>query len=464
MRQKHQQEADLLVLGEWILLSANDALQRGAIAVRDGLIVDVGPQRDVMERYRAKRVIGGADRIVAPGLINTHTHLFQTFLRGLGEGLPLRTWVERVTTPAALAMTWEDAYLSAALGLIEALHSGTTAVFEYGYAFPDPSLHEATLKAFLDVGVRGWLGIGVNDAGIEFGVHPAFIQTVDEALKKVDDLRVAMARLGQMPVQLALVSGSIRGLSSQGVRAFHGYAEANGLLYSLHLKEIPQDDETALLRFGTRAVPWLADCGVLKPNLLAVHCVWLNQEDIDLLAEGRSSVSHNPVSNMYLGAGIAPVAELLQRGIAVGLGTDGPASNNSMDMLQTLKFSILGQRARKASPDIITSRDGFRMATEDAARALGVEGLLGRIAPGYVADIVVFRTDTFQGVPCHDPYATLAFSAGCGSVETVMVGGRIVLEEGLVKTLDEADIVARASTAAKDLVQRAGIPAGVFVR
>jgi 5-methylthioadenosine/S-adenosylhomocysteine deaminase len=453
-------EADLILVGDWVLASPQTAVPNGAVAVSGGTIIQVGPQEEILRRYIPKRVLGGPKRMVTPGLINTHTHLFQSFLKGLGEGLPLRPWVERVTTPAAVAIDPEEAYLSAAIGLIEALHSGTTAVFEYGYAFPDPTAHEAVVAAFRDLGLRGWIGIGVNDAGADLGVHPRFIQPIDQAIQKVENVRQFLATCREAPLQVALVSGSVRGLSSEGLRAFHQYAEAEGLLYSLHLKETPDDDEVVLKRHGSRAVPWLEQCGVLTPSLLAVHCVWLDAGEVATLAKAGCGVSHNPVSNMYLGAGIAPVAEMLEQGMAVGLGTDGPASNNSMDILQTLKFAVLAQRARKANPNALTSKDGFYMATEGGARALRAHGFLGRLQPGYAADMTVFRIDSYDTVPCHDPYATLAFSAGPMAVETVVVQGRILLDGGRILAVDEADLIDRAARAAQNLVRRASITAG----
>ncbi len=458
---QRKREADLVVLGDWVLASHEVALPHSAVVVIGDRIVEVGPQQEVLSRYEPRRRIGGPDRIVAPGLINTHTHLFQTFLKGLGEGLALRPWVERVTTPAAVAMNYEEAYLSALVGLIEALHTGTTAVFEYGYAFPDPALHEAVASAFREIGLRGWIGIGVNDAGAEWGVHPSFIQPIDEAIRKVDNLRHTLACQKYPLLQVALVSGSVRGISSDGVKAFHRYAEENGLLYSLHLKETPQDDDVALARFGSKAVPWLEQCGVLTPTLLAVHCVWLDASEVAVLAQAACGISHNPVSNMYLGVGIAPVAEMLERGMPVGLGTDGPASNNSMDMLETLKFSVLGQRARKLAPNAVASRDGFYMATEGGAAGLGMRGRLGRLQAGCAADLAVLRMDSYDTVPCHDPYSTIAFSAGPTAVEAVVVGGRVVLDGGTITTVDEAEILHRASRAARNLIGRMPAAAGV---
>lgn len=460
MSSQVRREADLVVLGDWVLASHQVALPNSAVVVIGDRIVEVGPREEVLSRYEPRRRIGGPNRVVTPGLINTHTHLFQTFLKGLGEGLALRPWVERVTTPAAVAMNYEETYLSALVGLIEALHSGTTAVFEYGYAFPNPALHEAVASAFRDIGMRGWIGIGVNDAGADWGVHPSFIQPIDEAVRKVDNLRHTLARQPDPLLQVALVSGSVRGISSDGVKAFHRYAEEHGLLYSLHLKETPQDDEVAQARFSSKVVPWLEQCGVLTPTLLAVHCVWLDVSEVALLAQGGCGISHNPVSNMYLGVGIAPVAEMLERGMPVGLGTDGAASNNSMDMLETLKFSVLAQRARRLAPNVLASRDGFYMATEGGAAALGMKTALGRLQAGCAADVAVFRVDSYDTVPCHDPYSTIAFSAGPTAVEAVIVGGRVVLDGGNIVTVDEAEVLRRASMAARNLIERMPTAAG----
>jgi 5-methylthioadenosine/S-adenosylhomocysteine deaminase len=449
--------ATLLVFGDWLAASAGQILPGGGAVVDGDTIVEIGPAGTLLEKYPAARRYGGPGRLVLPGLINSHLHLFQTFLKGLGQGLPLRSWIQRITTPAALAMDERDVYLSAMLGLMESVHSGVTSLFEYSYAFPGLNRHEAILQAFVDVGLRGWLGLGLNDAGQEFGVHPALIQPLDVCLARADTLAGRIERVGQGRLALALTPSSLRGLSVEGLLALADYARRHELILSLHLNETNFDNEASLARAGRRAVPWLADLGVLGPEFLAAHCVQLLPEEINLLAQAGAAVVHNPVSNMYLGAGLAPVAAMRQAGLAVGLGTDGAASNNSQDMIETMKLAVLGQRLAQGHPAAFSAAEAFAMATADGSRALRREERLGRLAPGCLADLAVVRLDTSKSTPVHDPLASLVFSAGEENVETVIVGGRVILDEGRLVTVDESALLAEAQARARSLVERAGI-------
>ena len=419
-------QADYLVYGDWVVVSPEQIIDKGAVAIANGIILEVGPADKLIREYPAALRYGGANRLVLPGLINTHTHLFQTFLKGLGQGLQLRPWIQQVTTPAALAMTERDAYLSAMVGLIEAVHSGVTAVFEYSYGWQDPKLHHAILRAFVDIGLRGWLGLGLNDAGQEFGVHPAFIQPLDECLNKADHFYHQVQGEGKKLVNLALTPSSLRGLSKNGLRHLFDFAQTHQLILSLHVNETSYDNEITSTRDGIRAIPWLAEMGVLGPELLAVHCVQMDPLDIRLLAKADVKVSHNPVSNMYLGAGIAPVVAMHQTGITIGLGSDGAASNNSQDLIEAMKLAALGQRAIQGSPAIFTAAEAFGMATVEGAKALGQQGL-GRLAPNYQADLTIWRMDTPKTVPVHNPLASIVFSGGQQNVETVIVGGQVLM-------------------------------------
>lgn len=450
-------EPVLLVTGDWLVQSPEQILAGGGVAVRGDNILDVGPAHVLAEKYPSAQRYGGPGHVILPGLINTHLHLFQTLLKGLGQGLALRPWIQRVTTPAALAMSEREVYLSAVVGLMEAVHAGATSVFEYSYAFPQPDRHEAILQAFIDVGLRGWLGLGLNDAGEAFGVHPALIQPLDVCLARAETLRCQVEAGGQGRVSLALTPSSMRGLSAPGVRALADYARAHGLILSLHLNETGYDNETSLARSGLPAVAWLAELGVLGPEFLAVHCVQMTAEDIGLLAAGGGAVSHNPVSNMYLGVGLAPVIDMRQAGLAVGLGSDGAASNNSQDMIETMKIAVLGQRLNRRDPAAFSAVDAFAMATIDGAQALGQAGRLGRLAPGWQADLVTLRTGTCKTTPVHNPLASLVFSAGEENVDTVLVAGRVIMAGGRLTTLDEAALLAEAQTAACALAERAGI-------
>jgi 5-methylthioadenosine/S-adenosylhomocysteine deaminase len=450
-------EASLLVSGNWVAIAADKVVPDSTVALAGNKILEVGPTDVLVDKYPAVRQCGGSNRLILPGLINTHTHLFQTFLKGLGQGMLLRPWIRHITTPAALAMNEQDAYLSAMVGLLEAVRSGTTSVFEYSYAFPDPALHNAILQAFQDLGIRGWVGLGLNDAGETFGVNPALIQPLDECAVRIERLHQAIKRRAPDRIKLALTPSSMRGLSREGLLYLSDYSRNHDVILSLHINETDHDNQAALSRFGMGAIPWLANEGILNSRFLAVHCVHMTDEDVRLLAQTGAAVSHNPVSNMYLGVGTAPVTKMLAKGVTVGLGSDGAASNNSQNMIETLKVTALAQRVIQGRPDVITANEAVALATEGGARALGQEQWLGVLKPGYQADLAVYRLDTARTVPVHDPLAAVVFSAGEANVETVIVGGQAIFENQQFTTVDEEKLLSEAQAAARAVVAKAKI-------
>ncbi|MCC6147961.1 MAG: amidohydrolase family protein [Anaerolineaceae bacterium] len=452
-------QQDLIVLGDWVWAGPGKLMERAGVVVRSGAILEVGTQADLLAKYPQAKRAGGDGRFVIPGMISTHTHYFQTFLKGIGQGLPLRTWIQTVTSPASVTMSEREAYLSAAVGIIDAVRSGTTSIFEFAYAFPNPAIFDAIVQAHLDLGVRGWLGIGVNDTGEDYGLNPALIQPLGEIPNTLDRLTASIRKLGRGLVQPAVAPSSIRGMSKDAIAVIAEYVHSNDLIFSLHVNETPIDNDVAQAKFGKMLIPGLAESGALNDRFLAVHCVRMTPEDIALFAESGVGVSHNPVSNMYLGSGVAPITAMRKAGIPISLGVDGAASNNSQDMIETLKFAVLGQRAALADPSSIQAVDGLIMATVGGAHAMRSANQLGVLEPGYKADLTVLNFNTAKSTPAHDPVGTLVFNSGEENVETVLVDGKPILEAGKLVTIDEEKLLREANAAARNLIQRANIQA-----
>lgn len=451
---------DVVISGDWVWAGAGRLIENAAVVVRSGVILEVGAQADLLPKYEKAKKLGGEGRFVLPGMISTHTHFFQTFLKGVGQGLPLRPWIQKVTSPASITMHEREAYLSTAIGIIDAIRSGTTAIFEFSYAFPNPGIFNAIVQAYLDLGVRGWLGIGVNDSGAEHGLNPALIQPLEKIPSWLDKITESVQKQGGDLVLPALSPSSIRGLSKSAVPVISEYARSKGLIFSLHVNEINIDNEVAQAKFGKPLIPALAEHGALNDHFLAVHCVRMTVEDIETMASHGAGVSHNPVSNMYLGNGIAPVIEMMKAGIPMSLGVDGAASNNSQDMIETLKFAALGQRAALRDPGCIQAEDTLRIATGGGAQVLRVGDQLGKLEPGYKADITVFNFNSAKSIPVFDPIATTVFNSGEENVETVLVDGKVVLEGGKLVMIDEEKLLHEARKAASELIRRANIPMG----
>jgi 5-methylthioadenosine/S-adenosylhomocysteine deaminase len=450
------ENVDLIVAGGTVITqnARREIIPNGVVVVRGDTLLAVLPAREAEGRYTAQRTLDARGRFVFPGLINTHTHLFQTFTKGLGEGLPLYEWVDSVPAPVAAAMTEQESHLSALLGGLEALHSGTTTVLDFAYSLPTPHLYRGAGRAFRDLGLRGILARGLMDTGEQHGLSPCQFHPVDEALAEWDGLA---GELSSSLVALAVAPEVPFGVSRAGLERLRTYAVQRDMLITMHVNEGSDDDRAVLADHGRRAIPFLEEIGFWGPDVLAVHCVRMQPEDIEILARHDVKVSHNPVSNMYLGIGTAPIVEMRRAGLAVGLGTDGAGSNNSQDMLETLKCAGLIHKLAHGDPTAMRAADVLDMATLEGARAIGQGGRLGSLEPGKQADLFVLDPLTPKAAPVLDPVASLVYSCGEDSVHTVIVAGRVVLDEGVVVAVDERAVLQECQAAASRLAERCGL-------
>ncbi|MEU8881848.1 amidohydrolase family protein [Streptomyces hydrogenans] len=383
------------------------------------------------ELPHAGEVLDGHGGHLTPGLVNTHTHLFQAGLRGIGEGLGLLAWLGAVGEEAAL-LTPERAYATAAAAAAEALRSGTTTLVEHMWPHPSPAVHDAVLRALEDSGVRAVLCRGVADRADpsrRWGYDPRLMQPLEEALAHTDEL-IAQTRGSRVDIGVAVPNP--RCLTPEGMGAVRAYAEERALPVSLHLLETTTDDVLCRDRTGAGAVEYLERAGFLWDRLLAVHCVELDAAGRAALARHGVGVSYNPLSNMRLGSGIAPVPEMLDAGLGVGLGVDGAASNDTQDILEALRIGAYLQRAAHRKADLLGFPEMFAMAAGGANRVLGIEeNPDGGVRPGMRADLVLHRFDRdYACLPVRDPGATLLTCAGSRTVAAVLVGGEVLVRDG----------------------------------
>ena len=433
-----------------------EVIEDGAVAAQAGRLVAVGPSAEVAAHYTAAKTIDGRQRALFPGLVNTHTHLFQAAVKGLGEDMGVEQWVQAVTFPTAVSMRPEEVYLASLVSCVENLRSGVTTVVDFMYPLADPAVHEAVIRALLDSGLRARYTRAINDAGAEFGIRPELIQPAEAALAHAADLidRHQGAASGRLAIGLAV--GAIWGISEAGLRATRRFAGEHGLLITMHINESPFDNASSLDRFGRGTIPMLADTGLLGPDLLAVHCVHMTPADIDLFAAHDVKISYNAVSNMYLGSGIAPIVAMARAGLTISLATDGAGSNNCQDMLETLKFSALLQKVAARDASVVNAQTALDWATRGGARALGLADQIGSLELGKRADFFLLNPYTSKAIPVHDPLATLVYSAGQTNVVTTVVDGRVLLEDGVFRQLDEQALLVEAQRAAQILAQRCG--------
>ena len=450
---------DLLVTGATIVTVnvRREILEDAALAVDKGQIIAIGPRSSVESQYpQAARRIEAKGRVVFPGLINTHNHLFQTLLKGLGDDRVLSSWFAQMTGPSAVHLTEDDVYTAALLGCLEGIHSGTTTMFDYMYPHPRPFLTDAVIRAMNDLGLRGVVGRGTVDTGTEFGVPPGLQQDVPTITADAQRLLENYHRPeGRMRIWLA--PAALWSNSRQLLSAVRELAAAYQTGVSIHVSETRFDRASTERLHGLGEMDLLESVGLLGPNLLMVHTVYLNDREIRMSRHYDVKISHNPVSNMYLSSGVAPIPKMLLAGLTVGLATDGAGSNNSQDMLEALKFGALLQKVHHTDPTVITAEKLLEMATIDGARALGLEKEIGSLEVGKRADFFIFNpTLSAKAVPLHNPVSTLVYSAGEENVETVVVDGQIIMENRRVLTVDEPKHLERAQKVAEDLARRAG--------
>ncbi|MCD0452937.1 amidohydrolase family protein [Actinocorallia sp. API 0066] len=417
----------------------------GAWAPHQDVLFEDGVVTAVRDHVPGTAGIDGAGAHVIPGFVNTHTHLQQALMRGVGEGLPLLSWLLSVAEET-VALTPERAYLAAAAGALEALRSGTTTLVEHMWPSPSPELHDAVLRALEDVGIRAVFGRGVTDrvdATRKWGSDPRLVQPLGEALAHTDEL-AARAAKGDGRITMALAVPNPRCLTPEGMAVVREFAEARGMTVSIHLLETTTDDDMCRAHTGLGAVEFLEASGFLWDRLLAVHCVELSAAGMRTLAAHGVAVSYNPVSNMRLGSGVAPVPEMLEAGLRVGLGVDGAASNDTQDMLEALRLGSYVQRALHRRADLLPAPAMLDLACAGANRVLGLPSPTSGVTPGSPADLTLLRFDRDYAVlPVRDPSATLLTTGTPRLVDTVLVNGDPVIRDGRSTRLDEADLTAR---------------------
>jgi 5-methylthioadenosine/S-adenosylhomocysteine deaminase len=414
---------------------------------RVAAVGDGAPPADLAAR--AERVIDAHHLAVLPGLVNGHTHLSQTFVRGLADDKPLLTWLKQIMWPIQAQVTPDDMRLASLLGLVENLRCGATAVVQHHKITYSPAHVDAAAEAAEAVGLRMLLARGWVDLG-------SSCESVDEIVREMTRLHERWHGAAQGRISIGFGPLAPWRCSDETMRRALNLARDWGVHTHLHVAEAQDEIDMLYQRTGLRHVEWLHALDALGPDVHLVHSVWLDEHELDLVAASGSIVVHCPVSNMYLASGIPAVCKMLARGIPVALGTDGPGSQNSQDMLESLKIAALLAKVSTCDANAVLPLDLLRMATVDGARLLGRDDI-GRIVPGALADLTLVDLNNARSMPVHRPESALVYSASGADVHTVLVEGNILLDAGQVTVLDEAALLEECRRAAKDLLRRANV-------
>lgn len=436
--------------------SSREIIDFGYVRIQGDQITEVGKGNcsDPGDCIR----IDASGKIVFPGLINTHNHLFQTLLKGLGDDKNLADWLSTMTFPGASHITREDVKSAALHGCIEGVRSGTTTMVDYMYPHPREGLSDGVIDAFTQIGMRGILARGMMNTGEQFGTPRAIMQDIDTISKDLVRLFDTYhgsqnGRIGIWAAPAAIWSNS-RELLSTVWEITRSY----GSFLTVHISETPFDREAAKSLHGMYDAEVLQELGILGPQVLMVHCVYLTDRDIRMAVCHDMKVSHNPVSNMYLSSGVAPIPDMVEKGLTVGLGTDGSASNNSQDMIELLKFTALLQKVHTKDPTVITAERVLEMATIDGARAVGLEKSIGSIEKGKKADLFIYNPlGSPKSIPMHHPVSALVYSGSDRCVETVFIDGRPVMLDGQFTEVNELQAAQECSLRAQELAVRSGM-------
>ncbi|UCD35124.1 MAG: amidohydrolase family protein [Nitrospiraceae bacterium] len=435
------QTVDYIIRADYLLTMEDDltVIRDGAVAVKDSDIVAAGSYSDISGGCRSDRIIGGRNRVLFPGLINTHAHAAMVYFRGIADDLPLQEWLEKHIWPSE--MKWlSSAFVNDAVELacLEMLKGGVTAYCDmYFYQ------NEAG-KVLEKVGMRGVLGSGIIDFPWK-----DIARTPDDYFRNCEDL--IRNWKGSSLVTPAVAPHATFTCGPDNYRRAQELAEKHDVPLHTHLAETQFEVAECQKRYGMTPVEHLDAIGFLSGRVSAAHCVWLNDRDIAILAERKTGVAHCIESNLKLASGIAPVPQLLAAGVRVSFGTDGAASNNDMSVLGEMSTAAKVHKAVSGDATAVDSRTALLMATKTAAEILGLGGTTGSIRPGKRADLVTARLDRPHLQPLYDVYSHITYCMRPGDIETVMVNGKILLDRGRAVTIDEEAVLDKAAAWGKKI-------------
>lgn len=431
---------DLLVFGGTILTMepGTAPIVNGALAIADGRIAAVGPAEELVEQAPTGEVLDAAGCLIIPGLVNTHSHLAMTLLRGLADDLPLKSWLEQHIWPAEREhMNRDSVRAGTRLAVAEQLLAGITTTTDM-YFFDDE-----VGKVLAEAGMRGVVAESLLDFQTPRCSGP------NEMLERQRELLEAFR--DHPLITPAVAPHSPYTVSAANLAREAELADEFEVPLHIHLAETRWEVQKLLEEKGMSPVAYLADLGVLSEHTVAAHCVHVSPEDIEVLADLEVGVSHNPVSNLKLASGIAPVPAMLEAGVKLGLGTDGAASNNTLDLLRDAQLAALLHKGVAGDPTALPAKRTVELMTLGGARVLGLDDRIGVLREGYEADLVCLKVKAPHATPLYDPYSHLAYATRSADVLHVLVRGQAVVRDRELTTLDLEEVRAQANELADKL-------------
>ena len=425
----------ILIKNALILNLNNFENKKQSLLIKGNLIAEIA---DEIDEAGVEKIIDADGKILLPGLINTHTHLSMTLFRGLADDLSLDSWLNDHIWPMEANLNGDYCYIGALLGAIEMIKSGTTTFSDMYFYMEDVA------RAVEDAGIRAVLSYGMIDFG--------------DAERRENEINQNMT-----------LFNSCNGMANGRIKVFLGphspYTASEDLLKKvreladeynmgihIHVSETQKEINDSLDEKGLRPFEYLEKIGFLGPDVVAAHCVWLSDEEIEIIKKHGVKVSHNPCSNMKLASGVSPVSKLIENDICVSIGTDGASSNNNLDLIEELKTASLLQKVSTLDPKVLSSDEAIEMATIKGAETLGLDDEIGSIEVGKKADIILIDTNSANMVPDSSSLSSnVIYSANGSNVDTTICDGKILMENKKLVVLDEQEIYDKARQAIKEL-------------
>lgn len=414
-------------------------IQNGEIAIEGEEIKAIGQAGTVSSSWQAEKVIDGVGKLVIPGFINCHTHAAMTLFRSYADDLPLMEWLQTKIWPVEEKLIAEDIYWGTMLSVAEMIKSGTTT-------FLDMYFHmDQVGKVAEETGIRAVLSRGM----IGFG------ERARTAAQEARELVAQWHNQAEGRVRVLLGPHAPYTCPPDFLKAVKALSRELGVGIHIHLAETLGEVDEITEKYGKRPVELMNEIGLFDSiHVVAAHCVHLTDEEIAILAEKGVGVAHNPESNMKLASGIAPVPKMLEKGVKVGLGTDGASSNNNLDMLQEMRSAALIHKVNSMNATVVPAYQALEMATIGGARVLGLEKQIGTLQPGYKADLLIIDLEKPHLYPHHDVVANLVYSAQASDIETVIINGKLVMENRQLLTMNEKEVLRKAQEHTNALLAR----------
>ena len=444
-----------------VTVNANDEIfEDGLVAVEGDRIIDVGPYQALAEKYRnaehAKR-LDYPQGMILPGLVSNHTHTDQCLMRSIGCHLSMEDWVVKVVYQMGTQMGREENYDAARLNMLEMISNGTTCFADSHFVNYAKDGVDGIAQAMAEMGMRGYLSRGTINEHPYPGIPDSIIEDVElvreEAIRCIETYH----RSQNQRIRVSVEPICVTDCSEEMMLMLYGLAEQYDTMFQIHAVETYPELCTVRGQYGYGEIEYLERRGMLSERTLLIHSIWISAAEKMLIAQRRAKVNHNPVGNMLLGDGVAPILDLLALGVDVGLGVDGSASNNNQDMVETMKTCALLHRNASLDAKALTAYQVLKLATIGSAKTLHWDDEIGSLEPGKKADLIVVDLTSPAMTPDIAPVNNFVFAGNGRDVSTVMIDGQLIMDKRIFLQADADEIIARANRSARRMAKAAGV-------